>query len=94
MFLVIACDVFRGSAGRPNSDLTPEQFVEVYVALGNAPTVAEKQQVLKRYKTSEKALQEFVQAYSRDLPELSAAFDSALARISSTRTEGPFERPR
>jgi hypothetical protein len=94
IFVIAACDIFRSSSARPESDLTPEEFVEVYVALAKARTPAEKQQVLKQYKTSEKALQEFVQAYTHDLPELSAAFDSALARMSSRRTEGETEVPR
>ena len=83
--VITGCDLFRSGSAQARSELTPEQFVEVYVALAGARSTAEKQQVLKRHKTSEKALQEFVQAYSHDLPTLSATFDSALARLSSDR---------
>jgi hypothetical protein len=91
--LISACDVFRGSLARPKTQLTPEQFVEVYVALARARTPAEKQQILKQHKTTEKALHEFVQAYSRDLPRLSATFDSALSRLNAPE-KADDERPR
>jgi hypothetical protein len=84
--LITACDVFRGNS-RPRSELTPAAFVEVYVALANARTPAERARVLKQHKTSEKALHEFVQAYSHDIPQLSATFDSAVARLNAPRLE-------
>ena len=92
--VITGCDAFLGSASRPKSELTPDEFVEVYVALAKARTPAERQQVFKQHKTSEKALHEFVQAYSRDLPRLSATFDSALAKMSSTRLDDARRRRR
>ena len=88
--LITACDVFRGNS-QPRSELTPEEFVEVYVALANARTPADRKRVLEQHKTSEKALHEFVQAYSHDVPRLSATFDSAVARLSARleETRGP-----
>jgi hypothetical protein len=85
--LITACEVFRGSARRPRSELTPEEFIEVYVALANARTPVERERVLEQHKTSEKALHEFVQAYSHDVTRLSATFDSAVARLSAPRLE-------
>lgn len=79
--LLAGCDVFR--AGNPQARLTRDQFVQVYVELARANTPSERQAILKKHKTSEKELQEFVQAYTADLAELSAAFDSALAKLAS-----------
>jgi hypothetical protein len=84
--LITACDVFRGNSP-PRSELTPDEFVEVYVALANARTPADRKRVLEQHKTSEKALHEFVQAYSHDVPRLSATFDSAVARLSARLEE-------
>jgi hypothetical protein len=94
LLLLSACDVFRSNSKRPKSELTPQQFVEVYTALGKARTPAEKQRVLRQHKTSEKALQEFVQAYAQDLPELSAVFDSALARLNAPADSDSSRRRR
>lgn len=91
--LITACDVFSGSSRTPRTDLTPEEFIEVYVALANARTPADRQRVLEQHKTSEKALHEFVQAYSHDVPRLSATFDTAVARLSAPRLE-ESSRPR
>lgn len=85
--LITACDVFRGSTRRPRSELTPEEFIEVYVALAHARTPADRERVLKQHKTTGKALHEFVQAYSHDVPRLSATFDSAVARLNAPRLE-------
>ena len=79
--LVAACDVFR--AGDPKTELTQQQFVEVYVELARSNTPSARQAILKKHKTTEKALQDFVQAYSGDVRQLSTAFDSALARLAA-----------
>ena len=81
ILLLAGCDVFR--AGSPQTRLTREQFVEVYVELARANTPSDRQAVLKKHKTSEKELQDFVQAYTADLSELSATFDSALAKLAT-----------
>lgn len=91
--LITACDVFSGSARTPRTDLTPDEFIEVYVALAKARTPADRRRVLEQHKTSEKALHEFVQAYSHDVPRLSATFDTAVARLSAPRLE-ENSRPR
>ena len=81
ILIISACDVFR--AGQPNAELSREQFVEVYVELARARTPTQRQAILKKHNTSEKALREFVEAYSGDVAELSLAFDSALARLAA-----------
>ena len=79
--ILAACDVFRAS--QPTSELTREKFVEVYVELARSNTPAARQAILKKHKTTEKAMQEFVRAYSGNVTELSAAFDSALAKLAA-----------
>ena len=87
LMLFSACDVFR-APGLPKTRLTQEEFIEVYVALAKANTPAEKERILKEHGTSQKELEAFIQAYTADVSSLSAAFDSALSRMS-TSAEGP-----
>ena len=91
--VLIGCDVFR--AGSPQTRLTREQFVQVYVELARANTPSDRQAVLKKHKTSEKEMQDFVEAYTAaDLAELSAAFDSALAKLAGPSSDvGPDAVP-
>src|SRR5688500_12893252 len=81
VFLLASCDVFRAS--HPTSELTQQKFVEVYVELARAKTPSARQAILKKHKTTEKAMQDFVRAYSGDVSELSKAFDSALAKLAA-----------
>ena len=80
VFVVTACEVFRGATGRPKTTLDERTFVEVYVALSRATTPEAKAQVLKQHGTSEEELQEFMKLYVNDLPALSSVFDSIVAR--------------
>lgn len=80
IILAGACEVFRGGVGRPRTALTEREFVDVYVALGKAPTPAAKAQVLKQHGTSQREMEEFLRAYAEDLPALSEVFDSIVAR--------------
>jgi hypothetical protein len=80
LVLVPGCDVFRGGSPRPKTTLSQREFVDVYVALAAAQTPGAKAQILKQHGTSEKELQQFIQAYSVNLPALSEVFDSVVAR--------------
>lgn len=75
-----ACNVFQ-SGRRPATALSEREFVDVYVALARATQPAQKQQILQRHRTSRKELEEFINAYSNDLPALSVVFDSVVARL-------------
>ena len=90
LFMVVSlasCDVFRGGSPRPKTELQPQEFVDVYVALSKAQSPAEKAGILRKHKTSEKAMQEFITAYSKNLQELSLVFDSVLARQSGAQLQ-------
>ena len=93
VLLISACDVFQGASGRPRTELTEREFIEVFVALGKARSVDEKAQILKQRGTSEKELQDFMQAYVKNLPALSAVFDSIVAR-QGAGSEGSMDVPR
>lgn len=86
VLLLASCDVFRAGSSRPSTALSPREFVDVYVALAQATTQAEKARILRKHQTSEKEMQAFISGYAKNLPELSAVFDSVLARQSG---EGP-----
>jgi hypothetical protein len=91
MVLVVGgCDVFRGASGRPRTELSEREFIEVYVALAKAHTPEAKAQVLKQHDTSEAELKAFMQAYTNDLPALSAVFDSIVARQGTPEPELPM----
>ena len=89
VFVVTACEVFRGATGRPKTTLDEREFVEVYVALSRATTPEAKAQVLKQHGTSEEELQEFMKSYVNDLPALSSVFDSIVARHGAQQPEVP-----
>ena len=93
VIVIGACEVFQGASGRPRTQLTEREFIEVFVALGKARSVDEKAQILKQRGTSEKELQDFMQAYANNLPALSAVFDSIVAR-QGAGSEGPMDVPR
>jgi hypothetical protein len=80
MIVLAACDVFRGGNARPTHALSEREFVEIYVALAKARTPEAKAEILKQHGTSVKELESFVQAYSGNLPAMSAVFDSVVAR--------------
>ena len=90
VFVITACEVFRGASGRPRTALEEREFVEVYVALSRATTPEAKAQVLKQHRTSEEELQEFTKSYLNDLPALSAVFDSIVARLGAQQPEVPL----
>jgi hypothetical protein len=75
------CNVFQGGPNRPATALSEREFVDVYVALARATQPAQKQQILQRHRTSRKELEQFINAYSNDLPALSVVFDSVVARL-------------
>lgn len=90
VFVITACEVFRGATDRPRTALEEREFVEVYVALSRATTPEAKAQVLKQHGTSEEELEEFTKSYLNDLPALSAVFDSIVARQGAQQPEVPL----
>ncbi len=78
-----ACDVFQDRDRRPNTQLSDSAFIEVYADLFRARTEEDRQAVLEQHGTSPEELKAFVRAYSRNLPALSAVFDSIAERTGS-----------
>ena len=85
LFAVAGCNVFQGGRHRPGTALSEREFVAVYVELARATQPEQKQRILERHGTSRKEMQDFINAYSNDLPALSTVFDSVVARLGSVR---------
>jgi hypothetical protein len=85
-----ACDQLPIGGKRRATRLTDAEFVEIYVKLAKAHSVAEKQSILKQHRTTEKDLEEFVRVNTRDLAALSTVFDTMVARIGAPKEEPPI----
>ncbi len=85
LFALAGCNVFQGGRHRPGTALSEREFVAVYVELARATQPEQKQRILERHRTSRKEMQDFINAYSNDLPALNTVFDSVVARLGSER---------
>jgi hypothetical protein len=75
------CNVFQGGRHRPKTALSEREFIDVYLALAQATRPEQEQRIFRQHRTSRKELQAFINAYSNDLPALSAVFDTLVARL-------------
>lgn len=81
LIVVSGCSVFQPGRDRPKTALSKREFVDVYVALARAKDPATRQRILQQHGTTSRELEQFVEAYTDHLPELSAVFDSIVARL-------------
>jgi hypothetical protein len=83
-----ACDDVSSRVMKRSTRLTQAEFIEVYAKLARATSETERQNILRQHGTSEAELQEFVAVNIDDLPNLSATFDSVVARLGADQEEG------
>src|SRR5687768_9638624 len=84
--LLPACD---RTATTPDSGLSRDQFIEVFIALRNAKKDArtpaafeeQKRQILARAKITEADFKSFGQAHAEDLSFMAAVWDTIQARL-------------
>jgi hypothetical protein len=85
-----ACGQLPFGNKRNATRLTEREFVEIYIQLARAQSVAEKETILKKHGTTRAELDEFVHANIDDLAALSEVFDTVVARIGAPKEEYPI----